>query len=412
MCLQCVEEKKSVEEHFSMLKNRKKIWQLERSFHCSVIGTCLSLSELNKLCQKLKISMQANLSDYDWHHSFVSVVAEASYAAKYISKYLDKKYKTTIKKMQPLAADEMQAYWDNAIEQDQLPAVYWALLTHPLTSFQLIDKMYGDVHMLSHLSGASIRVDMERLKRLEEEKKTFAQLLKEKQQSADEKSLRQSKTIRDLEKELNKTEILRAKLKIAESLIAEFKTNKSLDGLTSRLDEIEKKLLSKTKALEISVKQSEEWRVLAMKSGDQFGIVKADHMQLQQEHDTMERMLTQLLKKQCTSCDDETQCVNKDLNGDCVLYVGGRDNLNAHFRTLVEEQNGEFIYHDGGLNDGRKRLVSLLPKADIVFCPKDCISHEAVNKLKKFCKQSGKPLIMLRRSSLAAFSKGLSQAVA
>ncbi len=285
MCLKCIEEKKSVEEHFSGLNKRKKLWQLERCFHCSVIGTCLTLAELHKLSKKLKIAMQSELSDYDWHHSFVSVASEESYAAKYISKYLDKKYKTTIKKVQVLPAGEMAALWADAIEQDQLPAVYWALLTHPLCSLSLVDKMYGDVHMLSHLSGASIRVDMERLKHLETEKKTFTQSLRNEQQSANKKLSRQVETIRELENKLNKVESLRTELKIANSRITEFKTDKSLDGLNNRLAEVEKKSSLKTKALQKAEQQSEEWRVLAMKSGDQLGIIKTDHMQLQQEHD-------------------------------------------------------------------------------------------------------------------------------
>jgi len=356
--------------------------------------------------------MLSDLSDYDWHYSFVSIVGEECYAAKYIGKYLDKKYKKAIKKAQLLAADEMQALWVNAIEEDMLPGIYWALLTHPLTCADLVNKMYGDVHMLSHLSGASVRVNMEKLKQLEIEKKNFTQLLKSEQQSTSKKLFRQTKTICELEKKLIKTNALQTDLKIAENIISEFKTSKSLNSLTNRLAETEKKLSWKTKSLQKVETQSEQWQALAMKSGDQLGIVMADYMQLQQEHETMEQMLAQLLEQKCANCDVETQCVNKDLNGNCVLYVGGRDNMNAYFRTLVEEKNGEFIYYDGGLNDGRQRLGTLLPKADIVFCPKDCVSHAAVNKVKKFCKQSGKPLIMLRRASLAAFSKGLSDAVA
>ncbi|MCO6411104.1 MAG: hypothetical protein J5I92_00005, partial [Thiogranum sp.] len=42
---------------------RKKLWQLDSPFHCSVIGTCLSLEELRDLCRKMRISVQAPLTD-------------------------------------------------------------------------------------------------------------------------------------------------------------------------------------------------------------------------------------------------------------------------------------------------------------------------------------------------------------
>lgn len=412
MCLRCMEEKKSVKQCFAPLSKRKRIWELEPSFHCSVVGTCLTLAELHHLCKKLNISLQKGMRDYDWHHSFVSVASRETYAAKYLSKYLDKKYKVTIKQVQNLDPEAMEMFWDEAIKQDQLPDVYWALLTHPLASLSLVDKMYGDVHMLSHLSGASVRIDMERLRRLEVEKKSFDKTIRNEVLEAKKKASQQAKVIQKLEQQLRHSEDLQAKLKIAESVIEQYKNSQSGIVMKNRLDDLEKKLSIKAKTLQKASNQAEEWQELAMKSGDQLGVIRSDHVQLKQEHEAMENMLSQLLNQQCANCDTEPECVNKDLDGNCILYVGGRDGMNAHFRALVENKNGEFIYHDGGLNDGRKRLGSLLPKADMVFCPKDCISHEAVNKLKKFCKRSGKPLIMLRRSSLAAFSKGLSEAVA
>ncbi|MFV2004711.1 MAG: DUF2325 domain-containing protein [Gammaproteobacteria bacterium] len=411
MCLQDLAEKKSVQNNHITINGRKKIWQLEASFHCSVIGTCLTLTELNRLSKKLKISIKAELSDYDWHHSFVSVAGKNSYAAKYLNKYLDKKYKTAIKQAQNLSQKEMEQLWDAAIQQDQLPATYWALLTHPLTSAQLIDRMYGEVHMLSHLSGASVRINMERLKRLEVEKLSYDKTLTTMQHETNKKSELKSNIILDLKRRVQQAERLRLDLRKSEKVIEEYKSCKSLVTLQHRLAEVEKKLFTKTNESLKAEAQIEEWRALAMKCGNQLGTLKSDYAQMQQEHSTMEQNLLEMLQKKCASCDGETQCANKDLNGNCILYVGGKDRLNAYFRALVEDQNGEFIYHDGGLNDGRQRLSSLLPKADMVFCPKDCISHEAVNKLKKFFKRSGKPLIMLRRASLAAFSKGLSEAV-
>jgi hypothetical protein len=96
-----------------------------------------------------------------------------------------------------------------------------------------------------------------------------------------------------------------------------------------------------------------------------------------------------------------------DLAGQRVLYVGGRSTLTPHLRSLVESSNGRFVYHDGGLEESRAGLHCSLAGADMVFCPVDCISHDACRRVKQHCRQQDKPFIPLRSSGLSAFAAGL-----
>lgn len=99
------------------------------------------------------------------------------------------------------------------------------------------------------------------------------------------------------------------------------------------------------------------------------------------------------------------------VEGRNVLYVGGLSKLTPHLRALVENNGGNFLHHDGGINDGAVRLTGLLEQADTVLCPLDFISHNACHKVKRFCKQYAKPVIMLRKPSLSSFVKGLQESV-
>ena len=117
----------------------------------------------------------------------------------------------------------------------------------------------------------------------------------------------------------------------------------------------------------------------------------------------------------CENCEgcSEGACPKFDLCGRTILYVGGRTKLCNRFRALVEDCNGEFLHHDGGLHDKKmSRLGKLLGQADIVLCPIDCISHNACLKIKRHCKENDKPLSLLRRSSVSAFARGLEATVA
>ena len=59
------------------------------------------------------------------------------------------------------------------------------------------------------------------------------------------------------------------------------------------------------------------------------------------------------------------------------LYVGGRDCQVAHLRQIASNFGAELIHHDGGLREAVSRIDTVLPSVDCVFCPIDCISHDA-----------------------------------
>ena len=76
-------------------------------------------------------------------------------------------------------------------------------------------------------------------------------------------------------------------------------------------------------------------------------------------------------------------------------------------RTLVEEAEAELLHHDGGQEERKGLLAGLVSRADAVFFPVDCISHDAATVLKRLCRQVGKPYFPLRSVSLTSFIAGL-----
>ncbi|MFY8101563.1 MAG: DUF2325 domain-containing protein, partial [Allorhizobium sp.] len=69
------------------------------------------------------------------------------------------------------------------------------------------------------------------------------------------------------------------------------------------------------------------------------------------------------------------------------LYVGGRDCQVAHLRQIASNFGAELIHHDGGLREAVSRIDTVLPSVDCVFCPIDCISHDACLRVKSGCKK-------------------------
>jgi hypothetical protein len=102
---------------------------------------------------------------------------------------------------------------------------------------------------------------------------------------------------------------------------------------------------------------------------------------------------------------------NFDLAARKVLCVGGKAALYPEYRRVVEASGATLFFYR---SDPRPTsptsghgLPKLLSQADMVVCPIDCVNHEAYFTAKRYCKYSGKPYVLLDRSDIPTFRKGV-----
>ena len=76
-------------------------------------------------------------------------------------------------------------------------------------------------------------------------------------------------------------------------------------------------------------------------------------------------------------------------------------------RENTASLGAELIHHDGGLREAVSRIDTVLPSVDCVFCPIDCISHDACLRVKSGCKKFGKTFIPLRNGSKSSLERAL-----
>ena len=388
---------------------RRKLWDLEEQFHCSVIGTCLSLSELRRLGRKMSVSKEILADDYQLHITFVGIIGERSGEARLINKHLDRKYRETIRLFSstcdPRAVD---ALWQAALSSGEVASAYWAIVTHPCASEELLFHAFGKVHMLSHLSGASIRVDMQHLVKLRHRLPELELQLKEQQQDAQRALAEKKEIIQELNRRFADLSVNEREFKRIKERVQLLEGGEVINDLRSQVEEYAAQLANTRARAERAETNAKEWKVLALSHGDREMRLEARIAQAVTERDSLEQALERLLAPDCGRCENSDTCQgDHDLCNRCILFVGGRNRQCAHFRALVERRNGQFIHHDGGLEESKHRLATLLVRADVVLCPLDCVSHDAVNRIKRDCKRYGKPLQLLPQSSLAAFTRGL-----
>src|SRR5215467_13699022 len=166
---------------------RRRIWELGSSFHCSIIGTCLTTAELREILLKIGLPGVGKETDHDLHARAVLLASRRDVGSKLLQKALDRRHRSMLIQFGKARNDaELRALWANAIEKAEIPGAYWAVLTHAQTTEELARDVFGEVHMLSHLVGAANRADIRRLRELEAENAALqAKVVRQQQQLRD-----------------------------------------------------------------------------------------------------------------------------------------------------------------------------------------------------------------------------------
>ena len=395
---------------------RRLLWEIWDGYHCSICGTCLSFAELGKIAGKAKLQFETDESEHGIHGHFVQLAAKPGPVAKLILKVLDRKYRSAVERFRRAKSEaEVGEFWSRALAEGDVPGPYWALMTHPRTTTALMVRAFGEVHMLSHLAGATNRADIRRLRSLEAEQQDLTEQLAAARRRLSEREAEHRRLAEDHQTEIRElTNRLRAaqaagtRLAQVEGRLREFEDGAAVRMLRTRNTALESELDEARREL-----RSESQRRSTLEHG--LSALRAAHLEssstvraLNTECDALESMLQSGIDDANGGGIESGAAV--DLCGRRVAYVGGRAGIVGHFRALVERLNGHFIYHDGGIEDHEGQLGRILGQADVVLCPVDCVSHRACLRAKRFCKRTAKPFVPLRSAGLSSFVTGLRRA--
>ncbi|MFM0075077.1 DUF2325 domain-containing protein [Paraburkholderia sediminicola] len=382
----------------SNTKRRARLAELDGQLHCSIIGTCLSTHELRKLVPKFTSLDRRDASDLEIHHSAVELAIDGGAGAKALHKLLDEHYAAAIRRFDKAADDvELLKLWDEALKSGEIPPAYWALMTHPCATLQVRQKAFGELHMLSHLVGAANRADIRRLVALEAENAELKEKVERQQSRLQEISTQRDAVIATLNEQIAQ---LTAR--------ATRQTPTDPSDLEAEISRLRDKLADSDQrvALHTSRREAAEQRAL-QEQGAALALRKsrdetlAQLLLVQNECDALERAT---VNSADSSHGAQTRQASLDsVRGKRIVYVGGRPGSNAALKRLVEAAGGDFVVHDGGVEDRKGLLAAALPGADIVVFPVDCVDHDSMNTLKRVCERHQIDYHPLRTASVASF---------
>jgi Uncharacterized protein conserved in bacteria (DUF2325) len=376
---------------------RRRIWEISNHFHCSIVGTCLTTSELRQLLVKMKLSGVEKETDHELHGRAVLLAGQRELASKLLQKTLDRRHRSAIERFSKArSAEDLRSLWDEAVHRADIPGGYWAVLTHPQATEDLVRHVFGEVHMLSHLVGAANRADIRRLRELERENAALQ-----------EKVARQQRQLQDA---VVSREAIIANLKDALSKALVHRHQDGPEPVEEGERDTTARLVSDLRQrLEAEMRRHERTdrrlqNILAGRDGErrQRQALQQKALELTGEIESAELALARLLP-----ASEKLDATPGDLAGLTLLYVGGRLHQVARLRALAEQCSATLLHHDGGIDDRSGLLEAQVARADRTLFPVDCVSHNAVAVVKRVARSAGKPFMALRSSSLTSFTAAL-----
>ncbi|WP_067223821.1 DUF2325 domain-containing protein [Stappia indica] len=376
-------------------RRRIALWEQADSVHCSIVGTCASVADLRRIAKKTGIEVSPDTPDYDVHGHFVRLSTTDCAFSRAFQKLLDGRFEGALRRVgRARNAAELEALWRDMCDRGQVGPAYWAFMTHQHVPGPLRARIFGEVHMWSHLAGASFR-----------QKNEEAATLRDQLQEAEDRARRVESGLREAlaqrDRELIELRAALAKLKAGRAAdearqpeTAE--TAPDAASLRRRLDKAGRALQS----ARVRARQAEaRLREIGEDAPRPAPQQAARQGTAQPARPSAPRAIRMPAEAEAPA------------RPKAILYVGGMHGHRDRLRGIAEAFNTTFVHHDGGVEDAPQRLDHLLPSVDCVFCPVNCVSHDACLRAKKICQKLNKPFVPLRSTGQTAFRKALQDLV-
>jgi hypothetical protein len=369
-------------------RKRLKIWQIPSGWLCSIVGTCLTPADVERIIRRCGVTLPDDAQAYDVHGYLVGRAAEQGRVAREIGKTLDEKHAAILRKVgaEP-DHGRLAALWDDLCSRGLVAGAYWAIMSHAHIPERLKVHAFGEVHMLSHFMGGCNRHNAKELWIAQRRLDQLADQLARSQRQNQETIAAREQRISELERELRRT---RHELAQAHrSRVMRSPGAAPLGAPQHRAAERGRRRLAASRA-RLNVLEAENQRLQAV-----LGVL----IEVEPAGPAMAPGPGPL--------QTDAEQGARQLDGRCILYVGGRCQLLPHLRARAESCNACLLHHDGGQEETLQSLGRLVNRADVVLCPIDCVSHQACLKVKALCRRRAKPFVPLRSSSATCFARAI-----
>ena len=380
------------------MKSGKRIWELQSSTVCKVLGMAFHFKDLKKIARKFGIENNDPFMDEEFalHTTLVQLCGRDNVVSRHTEKMLERRFSIHGKRI-PLdePARLIRSLRESFHEPDApLWAVVWGLATRGGLGDERIETaLFGFIHMTEH------RLLRERSKALRSEA---------------------CGEVGDTDKD---EEILTLKRDLLDMQWANRRLEKLVEGMKNRLDAsiaerpVQERIPEPDIAPVRACRCANARKIRDLKALlDQAKFcnyeLEAENARLRDEIDA----LVQEVKSYEEQIDERREAVSAKycgcpmrLRGKKITLVGGIESLECHYRSLIESFGGQFRRHDGDCNSGSQALEDCITGSDLVVCPVEVNSHNAAKSVKRICKAGGVECCFPRSASITGLRRAIEE---
>ena len=411
-----------------MVERKRRIWELQHSTVCRILGLTYNGDVLKELYKDLKLEHEHNgcMDAYEMHQHLIQLCRTQSQHARRLERLLEKRF-APYKEVARLDREEIcriiegdgKMGSNNNVNLKEVPlsALIWFAVRNGNgdgnggdgnSGREIESRIANALHLKEHQAlrfydelsrGSGIKPELvtKELHAALEAREKLQRRCERLEQKRDEliaerEKLRAEKTelVHELEELRRMNEQLQARMHEAEGEA----TDRELEETKNELSILRKELR----------RLSKENAELLKRSACHPGL-KAEQRNIEQKERTHTR--------DCSECNANANAnanknKNNELRGLRVAYIGGVESLKLCYKEIVESFGCMFCYHGGHCMRGKKEIEGIVEKNDVIFCPVDINSHNACRMVKEACKMRNKPCYFLRSSGLSALKKVMS----
>lgn len=367
---------------------RRRLWELDSSAHCPVLGVCLPIDQLRPMADKA-IAGHGVEDDYCLHCLAVTEAKRRCALSEALHKELERRFAAAVRQASVHKSTEsLAAWWRGQRGGERLPDSLWAVLSHPRCDTVLESQVLADVHMLQHQRGAAQRVDMARFEALQAENASLRKELEGVRWRVQQQSARVQERLDRLQAQ--------AMRQRAEAITRDTE----LAGLRDELAALEAQAPGLKARAELA-------RQVQMQAERIVSLERALTRARQEAERAPVRVQPEAAQAPAVADDPLPAAEVPALDDRAVLCVGGRPASVPLYRQIVERSGGRFLHHDGGDEHHVQRLGATLSAADLVICQAGCISHDAYWRVKDHCKRHNKRCVFVNNPGSASLRRAL-----
>lgn len=355
------------------MTQQKKIWELQHTTVCKVVGMALDLEDLKKIGRKFHLYFKEACVDEEFalHSAIVGFCGKDGKISRHVQKLIEARFQRYAKRLSQQDAGGITEFVLNEAQADGIPL--WAILWHLATSRavggdRVETALFGNMHMLEH--------------------KLLKDFWNGSAADRDKQESRRQEEIDSLKRELISLRSANARLEKENQRLTE-----RLDRSSRRVAPVPTPPISPVHN-SLQEKKIERLKLLLEDSREKNRELEEERSQAQEQIEALTRELF-LLERASLTANEKTQreacsCRLKHcLRGKRIAMVGGIESLESHYKSLVEQSGGEFCRHGGTCCRGERKLEECIRSADFVVCPISVNSHFGASGVKRVCKRYG-----------------------